>query len=87
MCRGAVARRGDRYDGSPATQWEFRIEATADGCTVTQSFRHFADGVSGLRSEADANPETAAALLDSRAESLRDGMRQTLARMRTSLER
>jgi hypothetical protein len=77
---------GDRYDGSPATQWEFLIEATAGGCVVTQSFRHFADGLSGLRGEADANPEMAAAILSSRVESLQAGMRQTLARMRTSLE-
>jgi hypothetical protein len=44
---------GDRYDGTPAAVWDFRIAATATGCRVTQHFRHLPHGLSGLRLQAD----------------------------------
>jgi hypothetical protein len=78
---------GDRFDGTAASEWAFRIDATVSGtCTITQSFRHLPRGLSGTRSQADAHPEEAAEILRRRAVALRDGMRQTLARMRKSLE-
>jgi hypothetical protein len=77
---------GDRFDGTGATEWEFRIDGGTEGtCRITQTFRHLPDGLSGLRSQADAQPEDAAELVRGRTESLRSGMRQTLERMRACL--
>jgi uncharacterized protein YndB with AHSA1/START domain len=79
---------GDRYDGSPVTNWEFRIEATSDTtCRVTQTFRHQPDGLSGIRHSADADPQRAAEIIADRTAGLSDGMRATLRAMRSVLAR
>src|ERR1700674_198448 len=44
---------GDRYDGSPATQWDVLIEPSQIGCRLSQRFRHLSRGLSGLRHMAD----------------------------------
>jgi Polyketide cyclase / dehydrase and lipid transport len=77
---------GDRYDGTPAREWEFLVADRPDGCVITQTFRHLADGLSGLRVEADARPDEAAEVIARRSSDLRAGMRQTLERMRGVLE-
>jgi hypothetical protein len=77
---------GDRYDGTPAGEWEFLVADRPGGCAVTQTFRHLADGLSGLRAEADEHPDAAADVIARRSVELRAGMRQTLDRMRAVLE-
>jgi uncharacterized protein YndB with AHSA1/START domain len=78
---------GDRWDGSPASEWEWSFASLPDGgCRVTQTFRHVPDGLSGLRSQADTDPANAAAFVAARTASLREGMRTTLARLRDLLE-
>ncbi len=76
---------GDRFDGTPATRWTFRISPTDTGCLVEQRFEHLADGLSGLRLEAE-QVEDPAALIALRREQLRDGMTQTLERIRLVLD-
>ncbi|HEV2888794.1 MAG TPA: SRPBCC family protein [Frankiaceae bacterium] len=77
---------GDRFDGTPATRWEYAFEDVGGGRTrVTQTFTHLPDGLSGLRSQADADPANAA-VVAARTEALRDGMRATLAAMRAVLQ-
>jgi hypothetical protein len=77
---------GDRYDGTPACEWEFLVADRPGGCAITQTFRHLADGLSGLRVEADSRPDEAAEVIARRSSDLRAGMRQTLERMRGVLE-
>ena len=78
---------GDRYDGSPATEWEVLIEPTEMGCRITQRFHHLPGGLSGLRQQADSDPARAAQIVADRADGLRQGMTQTLAAMKDVLER
>jgi polyketide cyclase/dehydrase/lipid transport protein len=40
---------GDRFDGTAATEWEWRLDAVPGGCRISQTFRHRADGLSGIR--------------------------------------
>jgi uncharacterized protein YndB with AHSA1/START domain len=75
---------GDRFDGTPATRWTFRISPTDDGCIVEQQFEHLPDGLSGVRLQAEQGDD-AEALIAERRESLRDGMTQTLERIRALL--
>jgi polyketide cyclase/dehydrase/lipid transport protein len=77
---------GDRYDGTPATEWEFQLQPTNGGCRITQTFRHRPEGLSGIRVRADADPESARQLVADRAEDLRTGMKATLQAMRRVLE-
>lgn len=78
---------GDKYDATPATEWTFAFADLGGGrCRVEQTFRHLPDGLSGLRTQADADPANAAALVAARTAALRDGMRVTLAALRTLLE-
>ena len=78
---------GDRYDGSPVTSWEFRIEPTSDTtCRVTQTFRHDPDGLSGIRHAADEQPERAREIVAQRTADLSDGMRTTLKAMQSALD-
>ncbi len=78
---------GDRYDATPATRWDWRFEQTGAATTrVTQTFTHLRQGLSGLRSQADADPANAAAVVAARTEVLRQGMRETLARLRDALQ-
>jgi Polyketide cyclase / dehydrase and lipid transport len=77
---------GDRYDGTPAAVWDFRITANATGCRVTQQFRHLPDGLSGLRLLADAEPTRAETIVGERVTELTDGMHRTLQQMRQVLE-
>ncbi len=78
---------GNRFDGTPATEWSFAVEpAEGPGVVIRQRFRHRADGLSGLREAAQKTPENAAELIAKRSARLREGMSQTLARMRSLLE-
>lgn len=77
---------GDRYDGTPATEWEVKIDATAAGCRITQRFRHLPRGLSGIRHQADSNPTQASVIVQERVDELTSGMLQTLQRMKQVLE-
>ncbi len=78
---------GDRFDGSPASSWEFVIESLAPGrCRITQTFRHERDGLTGFRFHADREPDRARQIADERLTVLRAGMQETLLRMRARLE-
>jgi len=76
---------GDRFDGTPATRWTFRITPTDDGCVVQQQFEHLPDGLSGIRLQAE-QLDDAEALIAQRRDMLRDGMSQTLERIRRVVE-
>jgi len=77
---------GDRYDGTPATLWEVKIETAAVGCRITQRFQHFPRGLSGIRNQADENPAGAGFIVEERTKELTDGMVYTLQRMKRILE-
>ena len=77
---------GDRYDGTPACAWEVEIEQTATGCRITQRFQHLSRGLSGIRHAADADPDHAEEIIESRVEGLVNGMNETLERMKRVLE-
>ena len=77
---------GDRYDGTPATVWDIRIEPTPTGCRISQQFRHLPGGLSGARHRADDDPAQADVIVGERARGLADGMTQTLERMKQVLE-
>jgi uncharacterized protein YndB with AHSA1/START domain len=76
---------GDRFDGTPATRWTFRIIPTAAGCVVEQQFEHLPDGLSGIRLQAE-QLDDADALVSQRRAALRNGMAQTLERIRAVLD-
>ena len=76
---------GDRFDGTPATRWTFRITPTETGCMVEQQFEHLPDGLSGIRLQAE-QLDDAEAHITGRRDVLRDGMTQTLERIRAVLE-
>jgi hypothetical protein len=76
---------GDRYDGTPATRWTFRITPVDTGCVVEQTFEHLPDGLSGARLQAE-QVDDAEALIAERRTMLRDGMTRTMERIRTVLE-
>jgi hypothetical protein len=78
---------GDRYDGTPATEWEFLIEPTTTGCRLTERFRHLPDGLSGIRLQADAEPGRAEEIVSERMRGLTEGIAMTLERMKLILER
>jgi len=75
---------GDRFDGTPATRWTFEITPTESGCVVEQRFEHLPDGLSGARHQAEQVAD-AEALIAARRAMLRDGMEQTLERIRRVL--
>jgi uncharacterized protein YndB with AHSA1/START domain len=72
---------GDRFDGTAATRWTFRITPTDAGCLMEQEFEHLPDGLSGSRLQAEQidRPER---FLAERRDMLREGMTQTLERIR-----
>jgi hypothetical protein len=76
---------GDRFDGTPATRWTFRITPSSSGCVVEQEFEHLPDGLSGLRLQAE-QVDDAVGLIAWRRSMLRDGMTETLHQMRGVLE-
>jgi hypothetical protein len=76
---------GDQFDGTPATRWAFRVLPHPAGCRIQQQFRHYPDGLSGLRLRAQAHPEQAADLIAARRRDLRAGMTTTLQRMNAVL--
>ena len=78
---------GDRYDGTPAAEWELVIEPTVGGCWVSQTFRHLPDGLSGPRHWADADPTNAQQIIADRSVDLATSMRTTLLAMKQVLER
>lgn len=77
---------GDRYDGTPATEWEFVIESVSEGCVVTQTFRHLPDGLSGPRHWVEAHPSNADQIIASRTADIERGMHATLSAMKGVLE-
>jgi uncharacterized protein YndB with AHSA1/START domain len=77
---------GDRFDGTPATEWTFEVAPAATGVIIRQRFRHLPDGLSGLREAAQKAPENAAELVRNRSAKLSQAMAQTLSRMRAVLE-
>jgi hypothetical protein len=78
---------GDRFDGTPATDWTNRLTETAGGGTrLVQEFQHRPDGLSGLRSQAEADPDRAAQLVADRAAVLLRNMQKTLARIGSAVE-
>jgi hypothetical protein len=77
---------GDRYDGTPATDWTFEISGTPEGCRIAQQFRHLPDGLSGIRIQADHEPGQARDIVGQRTEGLRAGIRETLVAMKFVLE-
>jgi hypothetical protein len=72
---------GDRFDGTPATRWAFRLGPHPLGCMIRQQFRHYPDGLSGLRLFAQAHPTRAAQLIAMRQRDLSHAMMTTLQRM------
>ena len=76
---------GDRFDGTPATRWTFRITPSESGCVVEQQFEHLPDGLSGIRLQAE-QADDAEALIAWRRTTLREGMTQTLEHIRMVLE-
>jgi len=76
---------GDRYDGSPASDWEFELYQTKEGCKIVQTFRHRRDGLSGIRLAADAEPTRVDEILEERSRALSAGMHDTLHRMKAVL--
>jgi len=77
---------GDRFDGTPATRWRYRIEPGDGGIVLRETFAHVADGLSGIRGAAEANPDHAAVIVRSRSEDLEVGIDRTLAAMARILE-
>lgn len=77
----------DRYDGTPATEWDFLIEANLRGCRMIQTFRHLKDGLSRPRHWADADPANGTRIVAARTAGLEEGMRTTLRAMKSVLER
>ncbi len=78
---------GDRFDGSPASSWQFVIDPLALGrCRITQTFRHERDGLTGFRCSANSQPDRAREIVAGRLNGLHAGMRETLLRMRGRLE-
>jgi uncharacterized protein YndB with AHSA1/START domain len=76
---------GDRFDGTPATRWTFRVSPTDAGCVVEQEFEHLPDGLSGIRLQAEQLDDAEAVIVERRT-MLREGMTQTLERIRAVLE-
>lgn len=77
---------GDRFDGTPASRWTFRIQPAGAGVLLRQEFSHYPDGLSGIRVAADADPDRAPELVAARLDDLRTGMNATLERMAGVLE-
>jgi hypothetical protein len=78
---------GDRYSGTPASHWlyQFHTAATAR-CRIDVTFRHLRDGQSGLRRQADADPQHAAEIIATRIGELEHGVRTSLERMKIALQ-
>jgi hypothetical protein len=77
---------GDRFDGTPASWWAFEVSEIPGRVRITQHFRHYPDGLSGVRGGAEEDPENASAFVAARLEDLRHAMTQTLQRMKDVLE-
>lgn len=77
---------GDRFDGSPASRWTFRIRPDGDGIVLREEFQHVPDGITGVRLRIDRAPARAADLIAERTAQLNEGIAQTLERMRRVLE-
>lgn len=84
-CFGFVV--GDRYDGAPASHWQYDFASLEPAtCRIQLTFRHLPGGLSGLRNLADADPEHAEGIVNARIRDLAAGMRTTLIKMATVLE-
>ena len=77
---------GDRFDGTPASTWEFHLEPDGDATVIRQLFAHRPDGQSGIRTGAEADPDHAAEFVAARRDELESAMALTLARMKAVLE-
>jgi hypothetical protein len=77
---------GDRFDGTPACSWEFRIDSSDDGTRISQRFQHLPRGLSGTRLAADGFPDDAEEQVRDRQRSLTKDMNETLHRIRQVLE-
>jgi hypothetical protein len=77
---------GDRYNATPAGEWEYRLEDANGTTNITETFRHLPDGLSGIRGMADAEPEKAEGIVARRREALTNAMNATLAAMKRVLE-
>jgi Polyketide cyclase / dehydrase and lipid transport len=77
---------GDRFDGSPSTEWSFEIDARDGGSLLTERMRHFPSGRSYNRTEADRHPDRARQIVQERTAVLREDLERTLAAMRAVLE-
>jgi hypothetical protein len=73
---------GDRYDGSPATEWDVLIEPSQAGCRVSQRFRHLRRGLSGIRHMADEDLTSADTIVNDRKRDLLDGINHTFQAMK-----
>lgn len=73
---------GDRFDGTPSSKWTFQLRAADDSVVLSQQFAHCADGLSGLRVGAEADPAHAADYVRKRTQDLYKAMTLTLARMK-----
>ena len=70
----------------PSTTWWYRLTATSTGTHVDHGFQH-GPGPSGIRSRAEADPESAEAMIAIRTAMLADNMRHTLGAMKAVAER
>jgi hypothetical protein len=77
---------GDRFDGTPACSWEFRIDPLDGGCRISQRFQHLPQGLSGTRLAADSSPRDAEHEVRARQGSLTEDMNETLHRVKQVLE-
>jgi uncharacterized protein YndB with AHSA1/START domain len=77
---------GDRFDGSPSTEWSYEIEPTAGGAILRERMRHFPAGRSANRTEADKHPDRARQIVRDRGDVLRADLERTLDAMRIVIE-
>jgi hypothetical protein len=77
---------GDRFDGTPATTWAFRLRSLGNSVLLRQEFAHCPDGLSGLRVSVESDPTRAADQVQARTGELHRAMVSTLARMKQVLE-
>jgi uncharacterized protein YndB with AHSA1/START domain len=78
---------GDRFDGSPSATWTFDLTEEGQSTTVRQTFAHVPSGKSGTRLLADADPDNAEKVIDTRRKALERGMRVTLEAIKDAIEK
>jgi uncharacterized protein YndB with AHSA1/START domain len=78
---------GDRFDGSPSATWTFELTEDGGTTTVRQVFAHVPQGKSGTRLLADADPDNAEKVIETRRKQVERGMRVTLDGFRDAIEK